>query len=233
MFAAFPFCPLLRYFSLLMSQNTAIHVILVPGADSLAFLEDLEAANKCGATVHALTLSPIVGHPIDARPPYFNAVADQIASEIACARASTPGVRIFGIGRNHGGSLLAYTAARDGGFDGLILPGVIPKLSDYRARSNLASAQKFRERLDGPAELARIPELQPFDMVPCLEGLDPEHCLIQVGRSDDWMDEESLKCFRELEARYRVVWLDDDHAMAAAETVAARWAFIETQAQST
>lgn len=232
MFAAFPFCPLHRYFSRLMSQNTAIHVILVPGADSLAFPEDQEAAKRCGATVHALTLSPIVGHPIDARPPYFNAVADQITAEIARARADTLGVRIFGIGRNHGGSLLAYAAARDGGFDGLVFPGVIPKLSDYRARSNLASARKFRERLDGPAELARIPELQPFDMVPCLDALGPERCLIQVGRSDDWMDGESLKCFRELEARYRVVWLEDDHAMAAPETVTARWAFIETQAQS-
>jgi len=230
-FAAFPYCALHRYFSLLMSQNTAIHIILVPGADSLAFPEDQEAANRCGATIHALTLSPIAGHPIDARPPYFNDVADLITAEIARARADTPGVCIFGIGRNHGGSLLAYAAARDGGFDGLVFPGVIPKLSDYRAHSSLASARKFREGLDSPVELARISELQPFDMVPCLDALDPKGCLIQVGRSDDWMDEASLACFRDFEARYTVVWHDDDHAMVAPETVAARWAFIESLMQ--
>jgi hypothetical protein len=45
------------------------------------------------------------------------------------------------------------------------------------------------------------------------------------------MDEASLACFRDLEARYTVVWQDDDHAMVAPETVAARWAFIESLMQ--
>ena len=137
-------------------SNSKIHAILVPGADALPFPEDGAAAARCGATVEELTLPPVTGHPIDARPPYFNAVADSIAAEIARVREAAAGVRIFGIGRNHGGSLLAYAAARDGGFDGLVLPGVIPALSEYRAHSDLPSARTFREGLNGPAELAHV-----------------------------------------------------------------------------
>ncbi|NKB59880.1 MAG: hypothetical protein GKS00_26520 [Alphaproteobacteria bacterium] len=210
--------------------STAIHVILVPGADALPFPEDEAAARERDATAHALVLAPVKGHPIDSRPPYFNAVADTIAEEITQIREATPGIRVFGIGRNHGGSLLAYAAARDGSFDGLVFPGVIPALSDYRAHSELASARKFRERLDGPAELARIAELRPFDMDTCLEKIDNDRCLIQVGKADDWMDDASHACFRKLEADYTVQWLDDDHAMAAPATVAARWDFIVSRA---
>ncbi len=218
------------YLSGLMSKNTAIHVILVPGADDLPFSEDLDAAERCGASVHPLQLPALTGHPIDSRPPFFNAIADKIALEIADIRSKTLGARVFGIGRNHGGSLLAYAAARDGGFDGLVFPGVIPALSAYRVHSELASARQFRAKFDNPEELARIPELRPFDMASCLEKIDASRCLIQVGHADDWMDAASHACFKALKANYTVQWLDDDHAMAAAETVAARWSFIQARA---
>ena len=203
-----------------------IHVILVPGADGLTFEEDLAHAESIGAKAHTLTLGPVAGHPIDGRKVYFDAVAD----EIAAAAAQAGDAKIFGIGRNHGGSLLAYAAARDGGFDGLVFPGVIPALSDYRTRSALPSARAFRAKLDGAA-LSRIAELRPYDMDYCLRSLEPERCLIQVGDADDWMDEASLVLFRRLEQRFAVQWLADDHAMAAPATVEARWEFIQERAK--
>lgn len=210
-----------------MGEANKIHVILVPGADALTFEEDIACAAERGATFDALTLGPIEGHPIDGRKAYFDAVADRIAE---CA-AGAGEAKVFGIGRNHGGSILAYAAARDGGFDGLIFPGVIPALSDYRAHSDLPSARAFRAELDGPAEVARILELRAYDMDTCLDRIDPAKCLIQVGDADDWMDEASMALFRDLETRFALQWLADDHAMAAPATVAARWDFIEDRAK--
>ena len=112
----------------------------------------------------------------------------------------------------------------------MVFPGVIPALSDYRARSELPSARAFRAKLGGAAEIARIPELRPHDMDTCLEQIDPARCLIQVGDADDWMDDASLALFRKLETRFTVEWLEDGHAMAAPATVEARWAFLRARA---
>ena len=211
-----------------MSTVKNVHVILIPGADALPFEEDIAAAKGLGATVDALTLGPIEGHPVDGRKVYFDAVADRIAERTDAAVHA----KVFGIGRNHGGSILAYAAARDGGFDGLVFPGVIPALSDYRARSDLPSAQDFRSKLDGLSELVRLQELRAYDMNFCLEQVSAEKVLIQVGDADDWMDEHSMALFRDLEKHYTVQWLSDDHAMSAPTTVAARWSFIEQRAKN-
>lgn len=97
-----------------MTQNAKIHVILAPGADALTFDADIIFAGTIGATVEAMAFEPVTGHPIDGRKVYFDAVADRISEAVERAKRA----RVFGIGRNHGGSLLAYAAARDGGFDG-------------------------------------------------------------------------------------------------------------------
>ena len=62
-----------------MSKVKNVHVILIPGADALPFDEDIAAAKDLGATVDALNLGPIEGHPVDGRKVYFDAVADRIA----------------------------------------------------------------------------------------------------------------------------------------------------------
>ena len=215
-----------------MKPGGSIHVILVPGADALEFGPDIAEAGRRGISVHPLTLPAYEGHPIDARRPYYDGVAKQIADAADAARRTDAGARVFAIGRNQGASLLGYAAARSGGFDGLVFTGAIPALSLYRARSDLPSARKFRASLSGPAELARIPEMRDMDLTVSLEAIRPEICLLQIGSADDWMDEASFDAFRSLERRFEVAWIADGHAMVSPEALAGRWSFIERRAQA-
>jgi hypothetical protein len=214
-----------------MPRGRELFVILVPGADARRFDEDIAVAEAHGAGVETLCLPPPGGHPIDARRPYFEAVAGRIAGTVARARLARPGACIGGIGRNHGGSLLAYAQARGAGLDGLVLAGAIPALSRFRAESAHASARAFRAALEARGENERIAETAVLDLTASLRRIDPEDCLLQVGHRDDWMEASSQRIFLDLDRRFPLVWYDDDHAMAAASTVAARWAFLRRLAR--
>ncbi len=207
-------------------MSVLIHVLLVPGADGRTFPEDIAYIQDRGIVTHALALPQFQGHPIDASPAYY----DQVASLIAIAghrlRQTTGQAPLFGIGRNLGGSLLAYTAAHSPIFDGLVFTGAIPELSKFRASSAHESARKLRATLGTPQEIARLISLQPLDLVASLEKIQPERCLVQVGTNDPWMDAAAMETFRQLESTYQVQWLPDDHAMVSPATIAARWAFI-------
>ena len=211
-----------------MTTPESIHVVLVPGADALPFDEDIAAAAARGAHAYTVAYDPPTGHPIDDCEAYYQDVSAKIGAVAADIRTRTPEAKIFAFGRNLGGSILAYhaTCSRDD-FRGLVMIGVIPELSTFRIHGDHASAQRFRQSLEATAEVARIGEIAPLDMTASLAAYPAEHCLIQVGEKDDYMDERAFATFRELEARFHTEWLDDVHAMAAPDTVARRWAFIQ------
>lgn len=215
-----------------MNPGRAIHVILVPGADALEFGPDLMEADRRGVAIHPLILSAYEGHPIDARRPYYDGVAKQIADTVEAIRRTDEDASMFAIGRNQGASILAYAAAGSGVFDGLVFTGAIPELSKYRAASELPSARKFRASLSGPAELARIPEMRDMDLTVSLESIPPEICLLQIGSEDDWMDEASIDAFRALERRFQVAWIADGHAMISPASLDGRWSFIARRARA-
>jgi len=214
-----------------MPATAHLHVILVPGADARGFDEDAAFVRDLPIGLETLTLTPPTGHPIDARRGYFDAVAGRIAGAAARARLARPGALVAGIGRNHGGSLLAHAQARGAGLDALVLPGVIPALSRFRADSGHASARAFRAVLQATGEGARIAETAGLDLTASLRRVEPEICLLQVGHRDDWIDAAARELFRTLDGRFPLVWYDDDHAMAAPATVAARWAFLRRLAR--
>ena len=214
-----------------MAARKSIHTLLVPGADALEFGPDVAEAGLRGIAVHALTLAPYRGHPIDGRRPYYDGVARQIANVIGDIRRADPAAPIFAIGRNQGASILAYAAAGSDDFCGLVFTGAIPELSVYRANSDLPSARSFRASLSGPGEHARIAGMRDMDLTETLQRIPPERCLLQIGSEDDWMDEASFNAFRALEKTHRVEWVADGHAMISAAALAGRWAFIERLAQ--
>ena len=215
-----------------MGPRHAIHVILVPGADALEFGPDIAEAGRRGIAIHPQVLPAYEGHPIDARRPYYDAVAKQIAETVEATRRTDEAAPMFAIGRNQGASILGYAAARTGVFDGLVFTGAIPELSRYRADGELPSARKFRASLSGPAELARIPEMRDMDLTVSLRRIPPEICLLQIGSEDDWMDEASFDAFRALERRFQVAWIADGHAMVSPAALEGRWSFIERRARA-
>lgn len=216
----------------MMHSIPSIHVILVPGADALAFGPDIAEAGLRGIAVHPLVLTPYSGHPIDGRHRYYDDVAQQIGTAIADIRRTDDKALIFAIGRNQGASILAHAAAGSGDYCGLVFTGAIPELSVYRAESDLPSAVNFRASLPDPTDLARISEMRDMDLTQTLKRIPPECCLLQIGSEDDWMDEASFEAFRKLEETYRVEWIVDGHAMVSPTALEGRWSFIEQRAQA-
>ena len=218
-----------------MAGFESIHVVLVPGADALAFEADIAAAAERGVPAYVVKYDPPQGHPIDDCEAYYQAVSTRIHAVAADIRALAPDARIFAFGRNLGGSILAYHAARPDkfreDFQGLVMIGVIPELSTFRIHGDHSSAQRFRDSLSGPTEIARINDIAPLDMTASLATHPVDRCLIQIGKQDDYMDDRAVAIFRKLESRFPSEWLDDVHAMAAPDTVARRWAFIEALAE--
>lgn len=215
-----------------MNSAASTHVILVPGADALEFGPDIAEAGLRGIAVHPLVLAPYSGHPIDGRRPYYDTVAQQIATAINDIRRTDANALIVAIGRNQGASILAHAAAGSDDYCGLVFTGAIPELSVYRAESDLPSAVSFRASLPNPTDLARIAEMRDMDLTQTLKRIPPERCLLQIGSEDDWMDEASFDAFRELEKIYRVDWIADGHAMISPTSLEGRWAFIEQRAQA-
>ena len=59
-----------------------IHVLLVPGADRLAFTEDAAQAAERSATVHPLNLPVFAGQPVDGQAAYYAHVAGLIGAAL-------------------------------------------------------------------------------------------------------------------------------------------------------
>ena len=197
-----------------------IHVLLVPGADRLAFTEDAAQAAERSATVHPLNLPVFAGHPVDGQAAYYAHVAGLIGAALEALR----GGPVFAFRRNLGASLLGHAVVLGAKFDGVVLIGTIPSLSDFRLHGDHPSARRFRAALGG--DTSRIGRIEPLDLTASLRAIDPGTCLLQVGRDDPYMDARSDKIFERLEAEFRVEYYDDGHAMTAAATIARRWGFI-------
>ena len=208
-----------------------LHVLLVHGADGLPFVEDSAEAEKRGAVAHALQLPVNSGHPIDGCHAHYDSVSDTIAAEIAAIREQSADAVIAAIGRNLGGSLLAYHAARRGAPYILVMTGAIPDLARFRAKSDLEGGRNFRAKLSGPAEQARIMTLADLDLVATLPAIQRKWCLLQAGTDDPWMDATSWEAFDHLErSGFAVERFTDGHEMVSDEAVASRWDFIEQMA---
>lgn len=209
-------------------MNNPLQVILVPGADALTFEADIAEARRRGIATHALTLPPFRGHPIDARRAHFDAAADIIDAQAVALRKAAPAARIAAIGRNNGGGQLAWAAARGVMLDALVLVGAIPEISRFRLESDFESAVSFRKALASPEELDRVvPVMRELDIVATAQRLDPARCLIQFGTRDPYIDGTSTDAAERLARRFRVEWLDDEHAMESPAALTQRWDFLE------
>lgn len=211
-------------------------LILVPGADALTFEADLNEARRRDLNVHLIEYGSWSGHPIDAARDHYDRLAariDAVLSEARVrpsdeARSTTGAARpLLGIGRNLGGSLLAWWARRRADFHGLVLTGAIPELSVFRRHGQHPSARRFRASLPRPEDLPRIAELASLDLTRSLREIPPERVLLQVGSADCWMDANAHASFAALARCFQVQFVDDEHAMVGAATVAARWDFLD------
>jgi hypothetical protein len=204
------------------------HLILVHGADRLAFGEDIAEAEKRGVKVHALVLPRFDDHPIDDVHDYYLEVSATIEAETDSIRRSHEHAAIAGIGRNLGGSMLAYHLTRADCLEAIVLTGAIPDLSRFKARSGHEGAQRYRDMIGDEDHAGRFAKLADLDLTATLRSIPANACLLQAGLSDPWMDSQSVAIFRDFEqAGYRVEYLQDDHAMVAPETLARRWRFID------
>jgi hypothetical protein len=210
-----------------MTGNNPRFAVLVPGADSLTFKEDRAEATRRNIEVHELTLPPFSGHPIDNRTAHFDAVADLFVEAIETIRDENPGAQIAAIGRNNGGGQLAWALARKIAVNAVVLVGAIPEISLYRKQSASASAVKFRESLANEAEVARIDELRPLDIIFSAKQWPITNCLMQFGQNDPYIDETAIGATASLAERFRIEWLDDDHAMVSQESLQQRWDYID------
>lgn len=204
-----------------------VHVLLVHGADRLAFAEDIEQAEKRGTIAHSLELPLNRGDPIDDCHDYYDAVSDMIAAEIDSIRQESETAVIAAIGRNLGGSLLAYHAARHGTPDILVFTGAIPDLARFRAKSNHEGARNFRAKLPDEDRQSRIMSMADLDLVATLPAIPQDRCLFQVGNADPWLDNGSWEAVDNLEKNGFVIErLADDHAMVSDDSLNRRWRFI-------
>ncbi len=211
-----------------MLEPGSHHLLLVHGADRLVFREDAEEARKRGISVHALELPRFEGHPVDDVHKQYSEISALIEAEVATIRAGSSHAVIVGIGRNLGGSMLAYHAAQAGCLDAIVLTGAIPDLSRFKERSSHGGAQRYRDMVGGASQAGRFAMLADLDLVASLPSIPVDRCLLQAGLADPWMDEVSIDVFRDfLRSGYRVEFLQDDHAMVAPETLARRWHFID------
>lgn len=210
-----------------------LHVLLIHGADRLPFPEDLEQGKRRGAIVHALELPGNTGHPIDDGHRFYDEISDIIGAAIDSIKQDTEDAVIAAIGRNLGGSLLAYHTARRGTPDILVITGAIPDLARFRAESDHEGARKFRERMSGPGVQSRIMTLGDLDLVSTLKDIPKECCLLQVGKADPWMDDVSWTAMDKIEKDgFSVERIEDDHAMVGDDSLLRRWAFIERLANA-
>jgi len=212
-----------------MAGNKPRYAVLVPGADSLTFDEDCAEAARRGIEALELTLPPFSGHPIDDRTAHFDAVADLIVNAVETIREKAPGAGIAAIGRNNGGGQLAWALARWLEMDAVVLVGAIPEISLYRKQSRSASAVKFRDSLADASEFAKIDEMKPLDIVLSSKQWTVSKCLMQFGHNDPYIDETADDAAEHLAKRYRVEWLDDDHAMVSPASLKQRWDYIEAE----
>ena len=212
------------------TDKSCLHAILVHGADRLAFGEDVMEAKQRGIQVHAVELPVYSGHPIDDMHDYFDRACAEIQAVVAGIRDDDPGGRVAGIGRNLGGSILGYQAARTSDFDLLVFTGAIPDLSRFKASSARDGARRYRDMLGGEDRADRFLSLSELDLTATLLAIPASICLVQVGLVDPWMDDVSFETFRAFEsAGYHVTYHDDDHAMIGPPTLAERWQFIQSR----
>ena len=212
-----------------MTRNNPCQVILVPGADSLTFEEDQAEAVRRDIPVRELTLPPFSGHPIDDQQVHFDAIAEIVAQAVDKIRSNRTETKIAAIGRNNGGGQLAWAAARGLHLDAIVLVGAIPEISLYRRESIAPSARSFRASLLSEGEFARIDSMRPLDIVTSSENWLETPCLAQFGRKDPYIDRTSTRAAETLANRFRVEWLDDNHAMVSPAALSQRWDFIESK----
>jgi|TARA_B100000530_G_scaffold336702_1_gene292288 pimeloyl-ACP methyl ester carboxylesterase len=210
-----------------MTGNNPRYAVLVPGADSLTFEEDQAEAARRNIEVRELTLPRFSGHPIDDRKAHFDAVANLFVDTIETIRDEEPGARIAAVGRNNGGGQLAWALARKIAVNAVVLVGAIPEISLYRKQSDSASAVKFRESLANEAEFARIDEMRPLDIIFSAKQWPITNCLMQFGHNDPYIDRTAIDATASLAERFRIEWLDDDHAMVSQESLQQRWDYID------
>ena len=74
--------------------------------------------------------------------------------------------------------------------------------------------------------------MRPLDIVASSEQWLKTPCLSQFGLSDPYIDETASEAAEALAKRFRVEWLDDDHAMVSPTALAQRWDFIESMVNS-
>ena len=210
-----------------MTGNNPRYAVLVPGADSLTFEEDRAEAARHNIEARELTLPPFSGHPIDDLTAHFDAVADLFVDAIKTIRDEEPAARIAAVGRNNGGGQVAWALARKITVNAVVLVGAIPEISLYRKQSDSDSAVKFRKSLGNEAELARIDEMRPLDIIFSAKKWAITNCLMQLGHNDPYIDETATDAAASLAERFRVEWLDDDHAMVSQESLQQRWDYID------
>lgn len=194
-------------------------VLLIPGADGLAFVEDERASRRAGFRVRALELPK--APPCVVHPDHFAAVSRCIESAALALREEAPEAPLGAIGRNAGGGQLAFAAAEGLALDAMVLCGAIPQVSRFVGHSQHAIARGIRA-----TEHPSIEALAAIDVTATLPRTDVP-CLIQFGRRDPTLDETAAAGAEALARSFDVRWLDDVHAMVAPASLAQRWAFLE------
>ena len=81
--------------------------------------------------------------------------------------------------------------------------------------------------LANEAEVARIDEMRPLDIIFSAKQWPITNCLMQFGQNDPYIDETAIGATASLAERFRIEWLDDDHAMVSQESLQQRWDYID------
>lgn len=203
------------------------YVILVPGADALAFDEDLAEAIARQFETRIIALPRRSGHPVATMREYYEEVRVLIGTEVDAIRSADSDALIVAIGRNLGGSLLAYAERANGSLDALVILGAVPALSNYFLQKYRESRDAEQGRSKQVISEERWGEAAKFDLVESLDALRSERLLIQIGTRDEWINQDSVDIYKSMEQRFSVKWFDCGHSMGSSDAVAQRWKFIE------
>ena len=87
----------------------------------------------------------------------------------------------------------------------------------------------FPNTLADEAELAKIDDMKPLDIVASSKHWAISKCLMQFGQNDPYIDETADDAAERLAKQYRIEWLNDDHAMVSPISLQQRWDYIEAE----
>lgn len=134
-------------------------------------------------------------------------------------------MKILVVGKNLGGSVAAYSV--DNTVSCIIITGSVPVLSMFWTTSEHPIALEARKGISNQHLKRFQEEMREFDLTETIPQLRP-NILVQLGTRDPWIEKQQADVLKnKIQKNILIQWTDDDHIMAAEDTISQREKFFK------